>query len=60
VAWIHLAATASDHWHSQGTDLPVTEIKKRAVKANVASMSTEDFLDRFSKLDRALRFVQRY
>jgi len=44
----------------------VTEIEKRAVKAHVASMPTEDFLDRFSKLDRALRvlayvhrFVQR-
>jgi len=39
---------------------------QRAVKAHVASMPTEDFLDRFSKLDRALRvlaydhrFVQR-
>jgi len=40
-----------DHWPSQGTDLPVTEIEKRAVKALVASMPT----DRFSKLDRALR-----
>jgi len=55
-----------DHWPSQGTDLPVTEIEKRAVKAHVASMPTEDFLDRFSKLDRILqvlayvhRFVQR-
>jgi len=35
----------------QGTDLQVTEIEKRAVKAHVASMPTEDFLDRFSKLD---------
>jgi len=58
-----------DHWPSQGTDLPVTEIEKRAVKSHVASMPKEDFMDRFSKLDRALsldrvfayvhRFVQR-
>jgi len=54
------------HWPSQGTDLPVTEIERRAVKAHVASMPTEDLLDRFSKLDRALlvlayvhRFAQR-
>jgi len=25
-----------DHWPSQGTDLPVTEIEKRAIKAHVA------------------------
>jgi len=43
-----------DHWPSQRTDLPVTEIEKRAVKVHVASMPTEDFLDRFSNLDRAL------
>jgi len=27
-----------DHWLRQGTDLPVTEIEKRAVKAHVASL----------------------
>ncbi|XP_043063591.1 uncharacterized protein LOC122319857 [Drosophila ficusphila] len=50
-------------WPSQGTDLPVTEIEKRAVKAHVAYIPNEDFLDRFSKLDRALRvlaYVQRF
>jgi len=30
-----------DHWPSQGTELPVTEIENRAVKARVASMPTE-------------------
>jgi len=35
----------------------VTEIEKRNVKAHVASMPSEDFLDRFSKLDRALRLL---
>jgi len=46
-----------DHWRSQGTDLPVTEIEKRAVKVHVASMPTEDFLDRFTNLDGALRVL---
>jgi len=35
----------------------VTEIEKRAVKVHVASMPIEDFLDRFSNLDRALRVL---
>ncbi|XP_070068068.1 uncharacterized protein [Drosophila takahashii] len=55
-----------DQWPSQSTDLQVTEVEKRPVKAHVASIPTEDILDRFSKLDRALRvlayvhrFVQR-
>jgi len=33
---------------SQGTDLPMTEVEKHAVKGHVASMPTEDILDRFS------------
>jgi len=52
-----------NQWPSQGTDFPVTEVDKRAFKAHVASMPTEDFLDLFSKLDRALRvpaFVHRF
>ncbi|XP_070068132.1 uncharacterized protein [Drosophila takahashii] len=55
-----------DQWPSQSTDLQVTEVERRPVKAHVASIPTEDILDRFSKLDRALRvlayvhrFVQR-
>jgi len=52
VAWTQLAATAT-----QRTDLPVTKVESHAVKAHVASMPTEDFLDRFSKLDRELRFL---
>jgi len=44
-------------WPSQGTDLPATEIERGAVKAHVAFMPTEDFLDRISKLDRALRVL---
>jgi len=64
--WWHGPTCLQRPWPSQGTDLPVTDIEKRAVKAHVASMPTEDFLDRFFKLDRAVRvlacvhrFVQR-
>jgi len=39
-----------NQWPSQRTELPLTEVEKPAVKAHVASMPTEDFLDRFSKL----------
>ncbi|XP_044312742.1 uncharacterized protein LOC123037185 [Drosophila rhopaloa] len=55
-----------DQWPAQSTDLQVTEVERRPVKAHVASIPTEDILDRFSKLNRALRvfayvhrFVQR-
>jgi len=44
----------------------VTEVEKRAFEAHVASMPTGEYLDRYSKLDRAPRvpvyfhrFVQR-
>jgi len=46
-----------NQWPSQRTELPLTEVENRAVKAHVASMPTEDFLDRFSEVDRALRVL---
>ncbi|XP_070068059.1 uncharacterized protein [Drosophila takahashii] len=42
---------------------PVTELEQRAVKVHFVKLPADDFLDRFSRLDKALRvlaYVQRF
>jgi len=40
-----------------GLTPPVTDLEQRAVKVNFAKAPSEDFLERFSKLDKALRVL---
>lgn len=52
-------------WPIQGNGAPATELEKRASKVHVATTPSGDFLDRFSKLDKAVlaynfRFIQRW
>ncbi|XP_052855081.1 uncharacterized protein LOC128263847 [Drosophila gunungcola] len=50
-------------WPSQGDNSPATELEKRPLKSHVATIPSEDFLDRFSKFDKALRglaYVNRF
>ncbi|XP_052854759.1 uncharacterized protein LOC128263703 [Drosophila gunungcola] len=44
-------------WPSQGDNSPATELEKRPLKSHVATIPSEDFLDRFSKFDKALRVL---
>ncbi|XP_070854169.1 uncharacterized protein [Drosophila suzukii] len=46
-----------DKWPTLGLAPPVTDIEQRAVKVNFAKAPAEDFLERFSKLDKALRVL---
>ncbi|XP_043862533.1 uncharacterized protein LOC122756543 [Drosophila santomea] len=50
-------------WPAQSDTLPVTELEQRAVKVHFVKAPSIDFLERFSKLDKALRvlvYVQRF
>jgi len=50
-------------WPAQSDTLPVTELEQRAVKVHFVKGPSIDFLERFSKLDKALRvlvYVQRF
>ncbi|XP_052855110.1 uncharacterized protein LOC128263878 [Drosophila gunungcola] len=44
-------------WPTQGLATPVTDLEQRAVKVNFAKALSDDFLERFSKLDKALRVL---
>ncbi|XP_044778770.1 uncharacterized protein LOC120285216 [Drosophila simulans] len=50
-------------WPAQSDTLPVIELDQRAVKVHFVKAPSIDFLERFSKLDKALRvlvYVQRF
>ncbi|KAH8252056.1 hypothetical protein KR038_003792, partial [Drosophila bunnanda] len=44
-------------WPTQGSDSPVTELEKRAVKVHATKAPPEDILERFSTLDKALQVL---
>jgi len=46
-----------DKWPTLGLTPPVTALEQRAVKVNFAKAPSEVFLERFSKLDKALRVL---
>ncbi|XP_043065496.1 uncharacterized protein LOC122320916 [Drosophila ficusphila] len=46
-----------DMWPTRELGPPVTDIEQRAVKVNFAKAPSEDFLERFSALDKALRVL---
>ncbi|XP_070068036.1 uncharacterized protein [Drosophila takahashii] len=50
-------------WPETSDPHPVTELEQRAVKVHFVKLPADDFLDRFSRLDKALRvlaYVQRF
>jgi len=46
-----------DKWPTLRLAPPVTDIEQRALKVNFSKAPAEDFLERFSKLDKALRVL---